>query len=64
MTKALPSTVAVGGATHDSRREVVLHVSAQAAIFDEHVTLTRCAFVVNVDGTSAVGDGAVIYDST
>ena len=50
----------MGGAFSEAAGELVLQVAAEDAVFDQDVLLRGIAFVIDVERTAAVGDGAVV----
>ncbi len=58
----LAPAVAGGGDAHEAGVELVLHVSAQDAVLDQHRALGRRALVVHVQRAATVGQGAVVDD--
>ena len=58
---ALAAGVAGGLHTHSAAAEFVDHIALQDALFDEHIPAGGSAFVVKINGTPGVRDGAVIH---
>ena len=57
-------TAAVAGRrdAHQTRIEFILHVAFQDAVFDQHIVLTRRAFIIDSHRATTVDDGAVVHD--
>ncbi len=49
---------------HQARIQFVLHEAFQNAVFDQHVVLTRCPFVIDGHGTTTVRHCAIIHNGT
>ena len=64
MRKRLSAAVAGRRHAHETRIELVLHVTFQDALFDEDVVLSWRAFVVYGKRATAVLDRAIVDDGT
>ncbi len=60
MRVAFAATVAGGLHARQARVHRILDVTLQDAVLDQHVALAGVAFVVDIERTAAVGDGAVV----
>ena len=59
---AFAARIACGFCFHQAGVEGVAEVAFQDSVFNEDVALCGCAFVVDVQGATAVGNGAVVED--
>ena len=62
VSEGLTPTIACRGHAHQTGVQPVLHVALQDAILDQHIGPAGGAFVIDGDGTAAIGQGAVIDD--
>ena len=60
----LPSPVAGGFHSHQMRIVFVLHVTREDASIDEDRTFRGCAFIIDVQRTTPICDGAVVNHRT
>jgi hypothetical protein len=45
---------------HQAGIQAVLHVALEDAVLDQHIALRRIAFIVDIERTAPVGNGAVV----
>src|SRR5262249_15506329 len=62
MCETFTSAVAGKRHFHQGRVQTVLEVALQDAFFDQDCSGGRRAFVIDVERSSAVGQGAIVYD--